>query len=84
MLNIARVGDAISHGGSIIQGSDRCFANGRAIARLGDSVVCAIHGNQIIVSADDNVFVDGIAVARIGDSVSCGATIIEGSPNIVL
>lgn len=82
MLKIARIGDAISHGGEIISASPNTYGNSRQIARLGDTVICHEHGTQSIVSASDNLFCNGIPVARIGDSISCGAIIIEGSGDI--
>jgi uncharacterized Zn-binding protein involved in type VI secretion len=81
MAKIARKGDAISHGGAIIQSSPNTEINDRQIARLGDTVVCAIHGTQTIISASNNLKCNGIPVARVGDLVSCGAIIIEGSDN---
>lgn len=80
-INIARVTDTISHGGSIVAGSPTVQVNDLAVARLGDSVICDIHGSQVISSASDNLYADGIAVARIGDSISCGAVISSGSPD---
>lgn len=77
----ARLGDTISHGGSIVQGSPKKSINGKPAARLGDACVCAIHGGVNISSASSTVSVDGKGQARIGDSVSCGATIVSGSPD---
>lgn len=80
----ARLGDAISHGGGIVAGSPNVFDNGIPAARLGDAVVCRIHGSQSISSASPNVFVNGIPRARLGDSISCGATIVSASPNTII
>ncbi len=82
MLKVARIGDAISHGGQITSASPDCFGDNRKIARLGDTVICAIHGTQTIITASNNLFCNGIPVARQGDQISCGATIIEGSETI--
>lgn len=79
MPNVARKGDAISHGGYIMEGSPTVSADGQAVARLGDRVICALHGQQFITSASSTVYVNGRGVARIGDMTSCGATIISGS-----
>lgn len=80
--SVARVGDSISHGGGIIQGSPNVFTNGIPTARLGDAVECAIHGLQTITSASTTVRANSKGVARIGDSISCGAVITSGSPNV--
>lgn len=77
----ARVGDAISHGGAITSGSPNVFVNVLAVARLGDSVTCDIHGSQTITSASLISRANFLGIARVGDSVSCGATITTGSPN---
>ncbi|BAQ65540.1 PAAR domain-containing protein [Geminocystis sp. NIES-3709] len=82
MLKIARIGDAISHGGEIIESSPDCFANDRKIARLGDAVICSLHGTQSIVTASSNLYCNGISAARIGDQISCGATIVESSEDV--
>jgi uncharacterized Zn-binding protein involved in type VI secretion len=84
MPNGARVGDTISHGGGIVAGSPNVFDNGIAAARLGDAVVCRVHGAQTISSASPNVFVNGIPRARLGDSISCGATITTASPDTTI
>lgn len=82
MPQVARIGDLISHGGSIIEGSPTVNANSIPVARLGDAVTCNLHGAQTITSASPTVSADGIAVARLGDSVSCGAVISSASPNV--
>jgi len=80
--SVARIGDPISHGGSIIQGSVTVFVNSIGVARLGDAVHCNIHGAQVISSASLTVFVNSKAVARMGDSISCGAVISSGSTSV--
>jgi len=79
MDNIARIGDTISHGGSIISSSENCATNERGIARIGDTVICDIHGTQTIIGGSNNVECNGLSIARIGDLISCGATITSGS-----
>lgn len=75
MPKIAHLGDPISHGGSVIEGSDDVFADGRAVARVGDKVSCRRHRNSVIISGSSTVFVNGRAVAVDGSKCSCGATI---------
>lgn len=84
MPQAARVGDEISHGGNIVAGSPNVFINGPASARVGDAVLCDIHGSQTVASGSTTVFVNGPAKARVGDSISCGATIVTGSPDVIV
>jgi uncharacterized Zn-binding protein involved in type VI secretion len=81
---VARQGDPLSRGGTITGAcSPNVTANGLAVARLGDTVTCAIHGAQTITSASGSVTVNGLGVARVGDTLSCGDTISGGSPSVV-
>lgn len=79
MAAIARLGDAISHGGSIIGGAARTLVEGQLAARQGDQVSCIKHGMQTIIGGSAMVLVEGKPVARVGDPVSCGATIVSGA-----
>lgn len=80
---VARLGDKSSHGGSIITGATRTYANGKPIARVGDLHSCPItgHGVTPIVTGNVAVLVEGSPAARVGDSTGCGATIVSGSPD---
>ena len=80
----ARLGDASSHGGTIITGSVTTLVNGRPVARMGDLHVCPIpgHGVTTIVSGSINIATDGRPNARMGDVAGCGAMIIGGSLNV--
>jgi uncharacterized Zn-binding protein involved in type VI secretion len=78
----ARLGDPISHGGGITEGSQDTLTNLQPAARLGDAVYCAQHQEQTISSASTDVFIDDRGAARVGDSISCGATITGGSPDV--
>ena len=82
MPAVARQGDAISHGGSIIGGAARTQVEGQPVARQGDPVSCAQHGMQTITGGSATVLVEGKPVARVGDLVSCGATIISGAGSV--
>lgn len=76
MPAIARIGDPISHGGSITGGSTTVTAGGAGVARVGDTVVCSTHGPQTITQGSSRVTADGQGVAYDGALVSCGATVI--------
>jgi len=82
MPAVARQGDAISHGGSIIGGAARTQAEGKPVARQGDLVNCAQHGMQTITGGSATVLVEGKPVARVGDMISCGATIVSGAGTV--
>ena len=81
MARIIRIGDPGSHGGSVITGSPDTFANSRAVARVGDTYSCPIHGANPIASGSPDTFANGKAVARVGDTTACGAILQGGSPN---
>jgi len=82
MPAIARVGDAISHGGAITGGASRTLVEGQPAARQGDPVSCAQHGLQSISGGSATVLVEGQPVARVGDAISCGATILAGASTV--
>ena len=84
MPAVARQGDAISHGGSIMSGAARTLAEGQPVARQGDAVSCSEHGMQTITGGSAIVLVEGQPVARVGDTVSCGATIISGAMTVLV
>ena len=78
---IARLGDGISHGGTIISSASKTTANSQLVARVGDQVNCAIHGLQTITQGSSNLTVEGAKVAYVGALCSCGATIMSGGSN---
>jgi len=75
MRAIILLGDPVSNGGQVVQGSPATFVEGRAVARVGDAVVCP-HGACAIASGDSATEDEGRAVARNGDLTQCGATLI--------
>ena len=72
------VGDALQTGGSVLTGSPHTDIEGRAVARVGDRVICARHGPGSIVSGDSTLVIDGQPVARDGDKASCGCALMAG------
>lgn len=82
MPRVARVTDNISHGGYILDGCETVTVNNLKKARVGDPVLCYIHGHQVIVTGCSTVTVENKEAARIGDHISCGAIIITGSENV--
>jgi uncharacterized Zn-binding protein involved in type VI secretion len=53
MTSIACIGDATTHGGRIITGSDTMDILGKQVARVGDLVSCPEHGPNVIVQDMD-------------------------------
>ena len=82
---VIRLGDKTSHGGVVASASMVSDSGGVPVARVGDTVVCPLHGDSqcVIVSGDPTMIVDGKPVARHGDLTSCGATLIASQQSTV-
>jgi uncharacterized Zn-binding protein involved in type VI secretion len=81
MAKAIRIGDPGSHGGSVTSGSPDVIVNGKAVARVGDTYACSIHGANPIATGSADTFANGKAVARVGDITACGASLQAGSPD---
>lgn len=79
MKNLAYEGDATSHGGTILTGSDRIKVKGRRAARIGDRVSCPIHGDNVIIEGSDTMMDGTTQLSRDGDRTRCGAVLIASS-----
>lgn len=81
MRGIIRVGDATSHGGTVVAGSSAGKVMNRAVARQGDECTCPKQGHQncVIAEGDPNFIVDGKPAAFDGHKTSCGATLISSA-----
>ena len=82
MPGVARDGDSLSCGASLISGASRTFVNGRLIVRLGDT---STHGGEV-TGASPDVYAEGSPVARLGDPFSCpihGTVSIESASDDV-
>jgi len=79
MKNLAYEGDATSHGGKILTGSDRIKVKGRRAARVGDKVSCPIHGDNEIVEGSGRMRDGSTPLSRDGDHTRCGAELIASS-----
>lgn len=85
MKNIIRLGDATSHGGSVIQSFPQTNLNGKPIAGLGHLVACPLcKGVFPIVEGSASYTVGGVAIALEGMSTACGATLIASGPQAVV
>lgn len=76
------VGDALQAGGSVLTGSPQTDIEGRAVARIGDRVICARHGPGSILTGDATLVIDGQPVARHGDKASCGCALLAGKQQL--
>lgn len=82
-MPVARVGDTCSHGAVIITGADTQSTDSRQLARMGDLVMCPIHGVNPIVSVVAKTSADNMKpFATIGAMSACGAVIVTASPNM--
>lgn len=80
---VARIGDTCDHGAVIITGAPSQTANNIPIARMGDLVMCPIHGVNPIVSVLATTSADSQQpFATIGAIASCGAMIVTASPDM--
>lgn len=93
-----RIGDPISCGDAMAQGSPNVFANGIPVSRVGVDQTTG-HGPPPcwwpavpIVVGSPNVFVNGISADRVGDPIQthcCGpachsSNASSGSPNVFI
>jgi uncharacterized Zn-binding protein involved in type VI secretion len=81
---VARLGDTSDHGGTITSASSDTFADGKAIARSGDTHSCPIAGHGVTsLTSSSTTFVNGKSVIRCTvDTAGCGAKIVSGSPTL--
>ncbi|CAL8477873.1 PAAR domain-containing protein [Caballeronia novacaledonica] len=82
-LQIIVVGDATSHGGKVITGSETHTIGDKPIARLHDLVDCPEkypdgrpHGLNKIIEADPSFIIGDRPVALHGHRTECGCTLI--------
>ncbi|PVZ83017.1 hypothetical protein C9426_28085 [Serratia sp. S1B] len=85
MKNAARVGDTICHGGTIVCGSSDVTINSQPAAmKAASATACALHGGNVVVTGSDSVFINGYPAARFGDITGCGASICNGSDDVLI
>ncbi len=83
----ARLGDPISCGDTVAQGSGNVFFNGMPVARIGDQ--SAGHGcfpPTPLAQGSPTVFANNIAISRVGDqhsAHSCSSTTHSGGARAV-
>lgn len=81
----ARLHDPTDHGGQVKTASATVDINSLGAARLGDTVTCPIHGDNLIVSnCSSTVDWNARAAAHVGSVSACGSKITAGSPNLTV
>jgi len=89
----ARIGDPISCGDTMAQGSPDVFCNGLPWSRVGpDKTAGHCYNSTPLASGSPNVFINGIAAGRQGDPIvahTCspipsthGGSVAVGSPDV--
>ena len=72
----------------VSKGSSTVFIEGKAAARIGDSLLPHIHSvsgdthNPKIAKGSSTVFIEGKAAARIGDKLDCNSFIMSGASTV--
>lgn len=79
MKNLTYEDDKTTHGGVILNGSDRIKVKGRRAARRGDLVSCPVHGENRILGGTTRITDCGVPLAQDGDSTECGSVLIASS-----
>ncbi|MEX3984676.1 PAAR domain-containing protein [Paraburkholderia sp. EG287A] len=82
MKKLIYEGDATSHGGKVLTGSDRIKVRGRRAARLYDRVSCPIHGENMIVEGGGRMKDQSTPLACEGNHTQCGAALIASTDGV--
>jgi uncharacterized Zn-binding protein involved in type VI secretion len=86
----ARMFDSTNHPGMITKGSPDVLINFRPAARATDMHTCALapvagpHPPNTIVGGSKTVLINNLPAARQFDGTGCGATIVGGSPDVII
>lgn len=79
------VGDTTSHGGTVITGNPILDVRDQAVACVGDSVHCPLHGETKIIEGFEKAVIEpGGAIAYEGCLTSCGAQLLSSCQNILV
>jgi uncharacterized Zn-binding protein involved in type VI secretion len=87
----ARVGDTTAHGGTVVgPGVATVLIAGQPAAVVGDMHACVIPPppphppSTPFVAGSATVLIQGRPALRAGDSCACGASVVVGSPTVVI
>jgi len=90
MPGAARVGDTTAHGGTVVgPGVATVLIAGMPAAVVGDMHACVIPPPSHVptspfVAGSATVLVQGRPAQRAGDPCGCGASVVVGSPTVVI
>jgi uncharacterized Zn-binding protein involved in type VI secretion len=90
MSGAARVGDTTAHGGTVVgPGVATVLVGGMPAAVLGDMHACPIPPPSHLpaspfVAGSATVMIQGRPALRAGDACGCGASVVVGSPTVVV
>jgi uncharacterized Zn-binding protein involved in type VI secretion len=91
MPQAARVGERTSHPGTIAgPGVSTVLLAGLPAAVVGDTHICALppqagpHPPNPLVGGSSSVLIGGRPAIRRGDSAACGATVLSGTPRVLI
>lgn len=80
-MDIIRLGDSTTHGGTVIEAFSQTDLNGKPMAGVGHKVVCPLcKGTYPIAEGSVLLDVGGIPVALHGMKTACGASLIASNP----
>ncbi|BCQ62164.1 Zn-binding Pro-Ala-Ala-Arg (PAAR) domain-containing protein, incolved in TypeVI secretion [Pseudomonas sp. NFPP10] len=80
-MDIVRLGDSTTHGGTVIEAFGETDLNGKPVAGVGHLVMCPLcKGAFPIVQGSTLLDVGGVAVALDGMKTACGAKLIASDP----
>lgn len=87
----ARVGDTTAHGGTVVgPGVATVLVAGQPAAVVGDTHACVIPSppphppTTPFVAGSATVLIQGRPALRAGDACACGASVVVGSPTVVI
>lgn len=81
MQGVIRIGDAISSGGKVLQGSSGVKFQGKEVSCFGDKVSCSAHGITTIAEGDEGSKINGKPIALHGHLCGCGCSLLCSLPN---
>ncbi|KAF0862496.1 PAAR domain-containing protein [Pseudomonas sp. LD120] len=80
-MDIVRLGDSTTHGGTVIEAFSQTDLNGKPMAGLGHQVICPLcKGTFPIAQGSALLNVGGVPVALDGMKTACGASLIASNP----
>ncbi|HAU5564862.1 PAAR domain-containing protein [Pantoea sp. BL1] len=71
------LGDATTHGGTVISASSTMYVEGVQVALVGDGVSCPLHGFNHIRQGDPTMFDQGVQVVVHDCICECGCKVIS-------